>query len=401
MKKSKKISIVAMVVTGLVLSVSVLAGGNAGRYYISGSDFGLDVARTVVGESHHEFEHGFTGDFSPGQVKALQVLSGIIGINVEPVQLYQVTAPPGACSPWPECKNGGGGDSNARAYYPLDQTPWGIEMVYNNPTIGPTSGGLGIDVAVLDTGVYKDHLDLTRRVEQCKDFTKRGVQNGCQDGYGHGTHVAGTILADGGADGLGIYGVAPEADLWAYKVCGNSGMCWADDIAVAIRYAGDQRAEIISMSLGGDTQSSLIRDAIDYAVRLGVLVVAAAGNDGPDLGSIDYPGANAKVVAVGAIDVAKQVPDWSSRGINDGDYIVEEKEVEFAAPGVSVESTWNNGGYYVVSGTSMATPHVSGLAAKLWQGTAAATRDYLHYLAEDIWTYGDDPATGFGLPYVQ
>ena len=377
-----------------------MAGGNSERYYISGSDFGLDLVQTMVGTSHHEFDNGFTADLSPGQVKAVEVLGAILGLSVEPVQLYQVTAPPSACSPWPECKNGGG-DGGTRTYYPTDQTPWGIEMVYNNPAIGPTSGGLGIDVAVLDTGVYKDHLDLFRRVKQCKDFTKRGVQNGCQDGYGHGTHVAGTILADGGADGLGIYGVAPAADLWAYKVCGNSGMCWADDIAIAIRYAGDQGAEIVSMSLGGDTQSSLIRDAIDYAVGLGALVVAAAGNDGPDLGSIDYPGANAKVVAVGAIDVAKQVPDWSSRGINDGDYIVEEKEVEFAAPGVSVESTWNSGGYYVADGTSMATPHVSGLAAKLWQGTAAATRNYLHNLAEDILPIGDDPATGFGLPYVR
>lgn len=394
MKKSKKISIATMAVAGLVLSISVLAGGNVGRYYISGSDFGLDLARTMVGTSHHEFDNGFTTDLSPGQVKAVEVLGAILGVSAEPVALYHVTKgpPPG---------KGGGGGSGARAYYPSDQTPWGIEMVYNDPTIGPTSGGLGIDVAVLDTGVYKDHLDLTRRVKQCKDFTKRGVQNGCQDGYGHGTHVAGTILADGGVDGLGIYGVAPEANLWAYKVCGNSGMCWADDIAVAIRYAGDQGAEIISMSLGGDTQSSLIRDAVDYTVGLGVLVVAAAGNDGPDLGSIDYPGANVKVVAVGAIDAAKQVPDWSSRGINDGDYIVEEKEVEFAAPGVSVESTWNNGGYYVADGTSMATPHISGLAAKLWQSTAVATRDYLHYLAEDILPSGDDPATGFGLPYVR
>ena len=154
------------------------------------------------------------------------------------------------------------------------------------------------------------------------------------------------------------------------------------------------------MSLGGNTQSSLIRDAIDRAVNNGVLVVAAAGNDGPAEGSIDYPGANVNVIAVGAIDSNEDVPSWSSRGINNGDYIIEEREVEFGAPGVSVESTWKDGCYNTISGTSMATPHVAGLAAKLWQGSASATRDYLQELAKnhDLYTPGDDTATGFGLP---
>ena len=154
------------------------------------------------------------------------------------------------------------------------------------------------------------------------------------------------------------------------------------------------------MSLGGDTQSSLIKDAIDYAVSKGVLVVAAAGNDGPAYGSIDYPGANVKVIAVGAINSGEYVPDWSSRGINNGDYIVEEKEVEFGAPGVSVESTWKDGCYNTIQGTSMATPHVLGLAAKLWDTDAETTRTKLQELAKlnDLYTEGDDTATGFGLP---
>ncbi|MCK4252758.1 S8 family serine peptidase, partial [candidate division WOR-3 bacterium] len=174
--------------------------------------------------------------------------------------------------------------------------------------------------------------------------------------------------------------------------------CWTDDIAAAIDYAATQGAEIVSMSLGGDTQDSQIRSAIDYAVDKGVLVIAAAGNDGPADGSINYPGANLKVIAVGAIDLSEDVPNWSSRGINDGDYIIEEREVEFGTPGVDVESTWKDGCYNAISGTSMATPHVSGLAAKLWQDSASATRSYLHNIAEDIWITGDDSATGFGLP---
>lgn len=396
-------SLAATSVTGLMAFVPLLAGAENGRYFVSGSENGLEAAHAIVGAGRHTFPNGFSDDLTTGQVRALTVLANLFDLTVEPVVQYYITKPPGGCDPWPECKDGGdGGGDTGRQYTPDDQTPWGIERVYNDATVTTTMGGANVDVAVLDTGVYADHLDLTRRLEQCTDFTHpRGEFNGkCEDKNGHGTHTAGTVLADGGADGLGIFGVAPEADLFAYKVCGNNGLCWADDIAVALRAAADRGAEVASMSLGADAESSLIRDAVTYATDRGVLVVAAAGNDGPADGSIDYPGANVKVVAVGATDSSVNVPDWSSRGINDGDYVVEEREVEFGAPGVSVESTWADGSYKTISGTSMATPHISGLAAKLWRGTANDTRTYLHSLAEDVWTAGDDTATGFGLPHL-
>ena len=339
-------------------------------------------------ETRHSFDSGFTAKLNEHQIAGLQKAR----IDVEAIPLYQITKPPGSCTPWPDCKNGGGEDPDtSRQVFPQNQIPYGVAMMNGG------SGGAGVTVAVLDTGVFKDHLDLD--VKLCKDATKRGIKNGCNDNNGHGTHVSGTIAANGGTDGLGITGVAPNANLWMIKVCGNAG-CWTDDIAAAITYATDQGANIISMSLGGDSKSSLITNAVDYAVQNDVLVVAAAGNDGPSGGSIDYPGAYVKVVAVGAIDQSQNVPSWSSRGTNDGDYVVEEKEVEFGAPGVSVESTWNNGGYNIISGTSMATPHISGMAAKLWQGNAVDTRTYLQNLAKqnDLFSSGDDPATGFGLP---
>ena len=339
-------------------------------------------------ETRHSFDSGFTAKLNEHQIAGLQKAR----IDVEAIPLYQITKPPGSCTPWPDCKNGGGEDPDtSRQVIPQNQIPYGVAMMNGG------SGGAGVTVAVLDTGVFKDHLDLD--VKLCKDATKRGIKNGCNDNNGHGTHVSGTIAANGGADGLGITGVAPNANLWMIKGCGNAG-CWTDDIAAAITYATDQGANIISMSLGGDSKSSLITNAVDYAVKNDVLVVAAAGNDGPSDNSIDYPGAYVKVVAVGAIDQSQNVPSWSSRGINDGDYVVEEKEVEFGAPGVSVESTWNNGGYNIISGTSMATPHISGMAAKLWQGNAVDTRTYLQNLAKqnDLFSTGDDPATGFGLP---
>lgn len=391
--------VIALAISGAIFAATSSQVGQ--RVYVF---TGNPIVKTISGV-RHEFPGAFSTEVSP-QIKILRSL-GLV--RTEPVQIFKITgkpvcgdgilhpsedceAPDYSCPEGQVCEDCKCVTPETRTCTPTNQYPWGIVKVNGG------SGGAGVKVAVLDTGVYKDHLDLKANIIDCKDTTKRGIKNGCADGNGHGTHVSGTILANGGADGLGIFGVAPEAKLMAIKVCGNGGICWGDDIAAGIRYVADNGTNIISMSLGGDNPDSQILSAIDYAVDKGVLVVAAAGNDGPEDGSIDYPGAYVKVIAVGAIDSTEMVPDWSSRGINDGDYVIEEKEVEFGAPGVNVESTWNDGCYNTISGTSMSTPHVSGLAAKLWQGNATDTRSYLHTIAKDIWTAGDDTATGFGLP---
>lgn len=285
---------------------------------------------------------------------------------------------------------------------PSDQTPYGIEQIYDDPGITSTSGGAGVVIGHVDTGVDVEHPDLAGRIVGCKDTTKKGIRNGCNDTNGHGTHTAGTAVADG-ASGSGIFGVASGAGLYSVKVCGA--FCFTDDIAAAIDFLGD-KVQIITMSLGGDTESGLIRDAINR--NPDILYVAAAGNDGPAEGSIDYPAANPNVIAVAAIDSSKRVASFSSRGIDDGnDAIISEREVEFAAAGVSVESTWKDGGHKTISGTSMATPHIAGLAAREWQGTAADTRAYLRTYAEDITlangggaTTGYDTSSGYGLGHV-
>ncbi|MBU2590379.1 MAG: S8 family serine peptidase [Nanoarchaeota archaeon] len=385
-----KKTLVILAILFLFTAALVSAMGSEKRYLVKSNNGLLKASTNVM----HEFNNGFSAELTQGKKKALEAL----GVELEEIPLYQVLAKPvcgdgicqgkesrtcpADCSSTPD-------PEEPRTCIPEMQIPYGIQMVNGG------QGGLGVKVAVLDTGVNINHLDL--EVKLCMDATKRGIKSGCNDEVGHGTHVSGTIAANGGSDGLGIFGVAPAADLWNIKVCSAAG-CWSDDIAAAIRYTTDQGTNIISMSLGGDTESSLVRDAIDYAVSKDVLVVAATGNDGPELGSIDYPGANANVVAVAAVDWNANIASWSSRGINDNDFVVEEREVELAAPGVSVLSTASNGCYAVMSGTSMATPHVAGLAAKLWQGSAASTRAYLQTLALDIDALGDDPASGFGLP---
>ena len=355
----------------------------------------------------HTFQNGFTSDLSGIQL----TLAKIFGVEVEPVEELHVLPEEIIAIETLENLSAKPAAKSLIRIVPSDQTPWGIEVIYDDSVIASTSGGNGVNVAVLDTGVLKTHADLKNRVAQCKDFTnlRTPIKDGsCDDKNGHGTHVSGIILADAGNDKLGIYGVAPEANLFAYKVCGNDGSCWADDIATAIKTAADNGSNIINMSLGSDNESAFIKDAINYAALKDVLIVAAAGNDGPYPASIDYPAANPGVLAVGAINDLILVPDWSSIGINSSTspFVVEEKDMEFGAPGVKVESTWKNGGYAILSGTSMSSPHVAGLAAKFWQGIALegtkaqATRNLLHQLSKDIWMVGDDNATGFGLPQV-
>jgi subtilisin len=262
---------------------------------------------------------------------------------------------------------------------------------------------------VLDTGVLKSHADLVNRIADCKDFTmpKVSVVNGkCEDRNGHGTHVAGIIAADGGKDNAGIFGVAPEAKLFTYKVCDQNGSCWADDVAVAIHAAVDGGAEIINLSFGADILSPLLEEAINYAADHKVLIVAAAGNDGPYPGSIDYPAANPRVVGVGALDEEFNIPDWSSRGLNSktDSEAINEKDLEFSAPGVNIESTWKEG-YATLSGTSMATPHVAGLAALLWdaneENPLQFIRGFLQSHTFDVSDTGEDDDSGFGLPLLE
>lgn len=307
---------------------------------------------------------------------------------------------------------------------PSDQTPSSIETIYDRPNLQQTTGGGGVDVAVVDTGVDTAHPDLARRVEQCRDFTARPVRNGsCPDGQGHGTFVAGTVLADAGRDGRGLYGVAPAADLYAYKACFDNGTCRNSHVRRAVRAAVDADAEVVVLSLGG-RRDPYLQDAITYARSHDTLIVAASGNSGPDLGTITYPAADEHVVGVGAVGrdrdtlvpAAFSVAQFSSRGVDAAAFQQQDEYLEVSAPGVRVLSTLPDGRYGRANGTSFAAPHVGGLAAKLWPMTRDANGDgrtvddvrrKLARRAEEFDVTrglharaGYDPAAGIGVPQV-
>ena len=233
--------------------------------------------------------------------------------------------------------------------------------------------GQGIRVAILDTGIDYTHPDLGGcfgpgcKVMGGYDFVNDDADP--WDDNGHGTHCAGIVAANGT-----VKGVAPDADLYAYKVCNQSGSCWSSDIIAGIERATDpdgdpttnDAVDIISMSLGGsgDPDDSKSQ-AVDAAVEQGVVVVVAAGNEGPDYQTVRSPGVARKAFTVGATDKSDVIYSRSSRGPVLGFYELSKPDI--VAPGVSINSTYPGGGYASMSGTSMATPHVAGAAALIKQ----------------------------------
>ena len=236
---------------------------------------------------------------------------------------------------------------------------WGLDNV-NAPEVwgggGSFSGatGSGSTVAVIDTGVDLDHPEFTGRIVGGYDFVDG--DSTADDGNGHGTHVAGTIA--GANDGNGITGVAYDANIMPLRVLDDDGYGWTSDIISAVRWAADRGADVINMSLGGGGYSQAMADAISYATGQGSVVVMAAGNSGGS--SPDYPAAHAinQGIAVGAVDQNRALAGFSNRaGSTELDYVT--------APGVNIYSAVPGGGYSNANGTSMAAPHVAGVAGLL------------------------------------
>ena len=268
--------------------------------------------------------------------------------------------------------------------------PWGVTKIKADQVWSKTKGK-GVKVAILDTGCDLNHPDLKDGIETARDFTGSG--SGPSDVNGHGTHCAGSVGARGGERG-GIWGVAPECTFLIGKVLGDSGSGSGRGIAAGIDWATAQGADVISMSLGSSSPDNTIGAACNRAFAAGVLIVAAAGNAGPREGTVGFPGGFPSCVCIGATDSNDGIASFSSRG----------PALFVSGPGVQVRSCYPGGRYATMSGTSMATPHLAGVAA-LWVANNptmpkaernTAFRAAIQATSLDLGAPGRDTAFGWG-----
>lgn len=267
---------------------------------------------------------------------------------------------------------------------PLLASQWGVERI-NAPAVWGISGGSGVLIAVVDSGIDAGHADLTGVVSGY-DFVNDDAD--ASDDNGHGTQMAGVIAA--AANGVGTVGVAYNSRVLPVKVLGADGTGPYSAIAQGIVFAADRGAQIINLSLGGTVASDVLQSAVDYALARGAVVVAAAGNSG--VNEPLYPAACRGVLAVTASDSSDLIATFSNWG----------SWVAFTAPGVAIQTTeWRGNGkdYTAVSGTSPAAAFVSGAIGLLLPTTAndaTAAVALLQESAINLLSAGWDPYSGAG-----
>jgi len=276
---------------------------------------------------------------------------------------------------------------------PPQTLPWGVDRIDADLAWG-NSTGAGVKVAILDTGIDQDHPDLVANLKGgCNFVAIRGKidPDRWDDDNGHGTHVAGIVAAVDNE--IGVIGVAPDAWLYGVKVLNKQGTGYVSDVILGIEWAIANNMSVINMSLGTTSDVQALHDACDKAYASGIVLVAAAGNSGdtnPD-DDVLYPARYSSVIAVAATDSSDVRASWSSDG----------PEVELAAPGVSIYSTYKGGGFATLSGTSMAAPHVTGTVALILALNPTLSPDevrkILQKTAHDLLPSGRDNFTGYGL----
>ncbi len=334
MKKTLAVLMVFVLSIALLIPVSAIQSANAEK---------------------QEYLVQFNGSAEKGILKAFGVKDEAVlhTYNLLPVMLLQLTdAQANGLLRHPQIQ---AVELNAEVQAYGQTTPWGIPHVQATTAHANGYTGTGVKVAILDTGIDRNHEDLFTNVKGGYSvFTDDANKDPYNDGSGHGTHVAGTVAAIN--NNLGVIGVAYNTNLYAVKVLSNSGSGSYAGIAEGIEWAVNNGMDIINMSLGGSQSSSILENMCNAANDAGVLLIAAAGNEGRRNGTGDtvgYPAKYASVMAVAAVDQSNNRASFSSHG----------PAVEISAPGVSILSTTPGNTYGSKSGTSMASPHVAGVAA--------------------------------------
>lgn len=284
------------------------------------------------------------------------------------------------------------GQTGGRADADIDAPEgWDLAALSGFPSTG------GVRVGIVDTGIDRNHPDLANKTVACAQsrgfliFPGQIQVGSCTDDHDHGTHVAGTISANAN-NSVGVAGVSFNSPLVICRALGGPlGSGTTADVANCINWTHSQGAKVISMSLGGGASTTLqnaVANAWKNGAANGSVLVAAAGNDGNS--TVNYPAGYAQVVSVAATDHNDARASFSNANA----------DVEVAGPGVDVLSTVRGGGYAEFSGTSMATPHASGVAAVIWArnpgSTAAQIRSLLDAAVDDLGAAGRDQSFGFG-----
>lgn len=288
---------------------------------------------------------------------------------------------------------------------------WGVQHIGTQVVHNQNINGTGVKIAVLDTGIDFNHPDLKDNFIVGVSFAQDTSGNiinpdGLDDSSdSHGTHVSGVIAAE--KNNIGVVGVAPNASIYAVKVLDGAGSGMASWIIAGIEWAVTNKMNIVTMSITctpnpvfpDECDSIALRDTVNKAYSAGLLLVAAGGNTNG--GIVTYPAAYDSVIAVSATDANDQIAGFSAIG----------PKIELAAPGVDIYSTVQGGGYAFLSGTSMAAPHVTGVAALIYSSNFTDVngdgkknnidvRELLHK-AKDLGIAGIDDKFGYGLVDAQ
>lgn len=229
---------------------------------------------------------------------------------------------------------------------PVEVLPWGIDRIDAELVWPGGNTGDGVKVGIIDTGIDIKHPDLIDNIKG--GVSTVGYTASFNDDNGHGTHVSGIVAAVDNT--IGVVGVAPKVWLYGIKVLDRTGSGYLSDVIEGIQWAIANGMQVVNMSLGTSSDIQSFHDAVASAKNAGIVVVVAAGNSG---GAVNFPAVYTEAIAVSATDQNNVIASWSSRG----------PEVDLAAPGVSIYSTYKGSAYKTLSGTSMAAPHVAGSAA--------------------------------------